>query len=160
MVVEQRAVRAIMFDAVGTLIFANPNVVDVYHGLGAAHGSGLTPKRVGDRFQAAVDLFHRLPTQEDSPWATSQDQEFQRWQAIVADVFVDLSDTSKLFEALWTHFAEPENWSVYADVHATLKKLRDRGFQLGIASNFDRRLEPIVEQLKLEIVKQKLGTAN
>lgn len=149
--VEQRSVRTIMFDAVGTLLFAKPNVVDVYHGLGATHGSRVTRDRVGDRFRTAVDLFHRRPGQGQLPMATSQYDEYRRWQSIVAYVFLDLSDTSDLFEALWNHFSKPEHWSVYDDVPATLQTLRDRGFQLGIASNFDRRLEQIAEQLKLQI---------
>lgn len=52
-----------------------------------------------------------------------------------------------VFRALWDHFGQPENWQLFGDVLPTLSFLREQGFRLGLASNFDRRLRPIVENL-------------
>jgi len=49
-----------------------------------------------------------------------------------------------VFEQLWRHFAQPASWRLYDDAAGTLAELRSRGFQLAIASNFDRRLLEIV----------------
>ncbi len=52
-----------------------------------------------------------------------------------------------VFQALWDHFGQPKNWQRFDDVLPALSFLRKNGFRLGLASNFDRRLRPIVEDL-------------
>ena len=142
-----RSIRAVLFDAVGTLIYGDPGVIDVYFRLGATHGSRLPVEVVGRRFLAALDAFHPRPAGGDVPLVTSQEKEYQRWQAIVADVFTDLPDTLPLFNELWIHFAQPESWRVYEDVQSTLEKLSEEGLQCSVASNFDERLDGIARHI-------------
>jgi putative hydrolase of the HAD superfamily len=74
---------------------------------------------------------------------TDEAREVARWRQIVADVFDDRSDTTRLFQLLWEHFADPAHWALFDDVAAVCGRLRDRGLTLGLASNFDARLEAI-----------------
>ena len=145
------SVRAVLFDAVGTLIRPDPPVAQVYCRLGRRFGSTLSLSQVDARFKAA---FARHQTEDANSsttqhpargrfarGATDNQQERQRWQRIVAEVFHDIPCAEdRLFTALWDHFAQCQHWAVYDDVASTWDQLAAHGLSLGIASNFDDRL--------------------
>ena len=137
-----RRPRAILFDAVGTLIFADPPVAHVYQQIGARHGVDLSITTISKRFGRA------LACQREMEAASSEDIERQRWKQIVGEVFCEQHDKAvgPLFEELWTHFAQGSSWRLYDDVPPTLAALRHEGIQLAIASNFDRRLRSICRE--------------
>jgi putative hydrolase of the HAD superfamily len=139
-------VPAVVFDAVGTLLFADPPVAEVYHLAGWQHGSQLSREAVGQRLRiafAASEAGDGLVRD-----ATSEGQERERWRAVVAAVFHDVPDASgPLFDSLWRHFAAAENWQLYPDAAAVIDELASRGLRLVIASNFDRRLHAIQQHL-------------
>lgn len=140
---RQIRARAIVLDAVGTLLYADPSVADVYHLAGWQHGSQLRRDEVGRRMRAA------LAASEAGEGivreATSETRERERWRRIVRSVFDDVPDADgPLFRTLWQHFAEPQSWRLFDDVAPALGELAERGFRLAIASNFDRRLRAIV----------------
>lgn len=143
----------VIFDAVGTLIHPNPAVAEAYHRVGSQFGSAISQDEIDARFRAAFarqeaadrdagpeDSLQRRPT--DNP------RERRRWQRIVQEVFCDVPDAGAgLFAALWDHFADGGNWSIYDDVSQAWSQLSARGIRLGIASNFDERLPAILSTL-------------
>jgi putative hydrolase of the HAD superfamily len=48
---------------------------------------------------------------------------------------------------LWDHFARPAAWRYLPGAGAVLAELARRGYALGVASNFDRRLRSVVAGL-------------
>jgi putative hydrolase of the HAD superfamily len=78
---------------------------------------------------------------------TSEPREELRWRQIVGTVFPESPDPSALFDALWQHFADPASWSLFEDVAFAWPVLAERGLQLAVASNFDRRLVSICQGL-------------
>jgi putative hydrolase of the HAD superfamily len=133
------AIRWIVFDAVGTLIFPDPPVAEVYFAAGLCCGSRLTADEIRSRFRAALAAAY------SSCRPTSEPLERMRWQQIVSTVFDDVPDShGELFEQLWQHFADPQYWRLFDDVAPVLSQLHRRGHRLGIASNFDGRLRHIV----------------
>jgi putative hydrolase of the HAD superfamily len=135
--------KAIVFDAVGTLLHADPPAADVYHLAGWQHGSQLSREEVARRFRAAFAASEAGEGLDRPP--TSENHERDRWRRIVAAVFDDVPDPGgMLFHSLWRHFAEPDNWRVFDDAAAVLADLADRGLRLAIASNYDRRLKSAV----------------
>jgi putative hydrolase of the HAD superfamily len=137
-------VQAIVFDAVGTLIRADPPVADVYHLAGWQHGSQLTREEVGRRMREAFAASEAGEGLVREP--TSESGERGRWRSIVCTVFDDVPDAGgSLFRTLWQHFAQPESWRLFDDAAPVLTELADRGYRLAIASNFDRRLRAIVQ---------------
>lgn len=130
-------VRAVLFDAVGTLIYAQPTVADAYREHGHRYGSRRTTAEITQRFAAAL----ANQSASDAVRATSHARERDRWRRIVAHVFDDVNgDQEALFESLWNHFADPAHWALYDDVEPAWRALHGRGLTLGIASNFDERL--------------------
>ncbi|MEX2173456.1 MAG: HAD-IA family hydrolase [Pirellulaceae bacterium] len=138
--------RAIVFDAVGTLIHADPPVADVYHLAGWEFGSQLSRDDVSQRLRAAFAASEAGAGLERA--ATSEPLERERWRQLVRGVFADVPDAGgPLFETLWRHFAQSEHWRLFHDVAFAINELAGRGVRLAIASNFDRRLHAIRQAL-------------
>lgn len=133
-------IRWVLLDAVGTLIDPDPPASEVYAEVGRRFGSAQSADEIARAFRAAV----KRHAAGGGP--TSEPHEKARWRLIVAETLGDvpLEHSGALFERLWQHFGRPENWRVYDDVEPSLSALTARGFELGIASNFDRRLLGIV----------------
>lgn len=51
--------------------------------------------------------------------------------------------------ALYRTFSDPDNYGAYPDVRETLEELRDRGFRLGLISNFETWLDDLLGDLGL-----------
>ncbi len=53
------------------------------------------------------------------------------------------------FPELYERFGEPEAWRVFEDVTPAIDALASRGISLGIISNWDERLPPLLDGLGL-----------
>ena len=63
--------------------------------------------------------------------------------------FYDVAGAGEaLFDSLWQHFAAPSNWRLYDDVCETWHELAELGLLVGVASNFDDRLQSICRGLE------------
>jgi putative hydrolase of the HAD superfamily len=138
-------IRAVVFDAVGTLIVPDPAVALVYADVGRRHGSRYRAEELRPRFFEAFDLQEALD--REAGWATDEARERERWRAIVAQVIDDSRDPAACFAELYEHFSRPTSWRCIAGVGDVLAELRRRGMTTAIASNFDHRLPPIVAGL-------------
>jgi putative hydrolase of the HAD superfamily len=137
-------IRWVLFDAVGTLIFADPPAAEVYCDAARRFGFAAAPDVTELRFRRALEA-ETAPTEGTQCPPTSESLEYARWRRIVGSVFPDVSPpaSEQLFAELWQHFAVPEHWRLYPDVEPSLCRLRKQEVKLGIASNFDGRLRPI-----------------
>jgi putative hydrolase of the HAD superfamily len=133
---------AIVFDAVGTLIYPDPPAATVYHQIGARFGSKVPTAMISARFRQALDL----EDERDRALGlrTSEARERERWQNIVARVLPDVSDPDACFLELFSHFSRPCAWRCDSDAAATLERLASQGYGLGLASNYDSRLASVV----------------
>jgi putative hydrolase of the HAD superfamily len=139
----QPGIRAVLFDAVGTLIAPYPSVAEAYHVAGQRFGSFLPAESIRWRFRDALKSQEILDAQQIPPHATCEERELTRWRSIVTEVFDDISDSEPLFQSLWDHFAQPQHWRLYDDVAGCWARLTQAGLTVGIASNFDSRLDGI-----------------
>jgi putative hydrolase of the HAD superfamily len=146
-------IRAVFFDAVGTLLFPNPRAVYVYAEAAARRGLSVTPDAIGPR------LWQRLREEDDRDrelvWATSEDRERERWRSVVNAALPGA--TANLFEELFQHFSLPTAWAVPPDAADALARLNAAGFTLGMGSNYDSRLRSVVDGTPtLAPVRQRL----
>jgi len=155
---KAHAVKAVFFDAVGTLLIPHPPAAEVYADCGRQFGADLDISTVRQRFRQAMV----------KPWGpkTSEDLERQRWRDVVTNVYRELPDAGgALFEALWEHFTEPQSWRLAEGVADLWIRLQQLGIQLGIASNFDDRLKhvcagwPPLDHCSLIFCSAQLGYA-
>lgn len=137
-------VEAVLFDAVGTLIYPDPPAIEVYRQAGARFGVDLPRDEIALRFRSAfTEVFADAQTA-----ATSHAAEYAKWRQVVSAVFHDTpAPLDAIFEELWTHFAQSQHWSLFAEAPDSWRELEQRGYLLGIASNYDDRLPAVLAGL-------------
>lgn len=134
-------IRAVTFDVGGTLIEPWPSVGHVYAEVAARHGLRPDPEQLNRRFAAA--------------WSAKGNFDYSRaaWAALVAEAFLDESGTSRevpFFDELYDRFSQAQVWRIYDDVLPALEGLSRCGFKLGVISNWDERLRPLLRSLDLD----------
>ena len=141
-------IRAILFDAAGTLIHIPRGVGWHYRQVAARHGLDLEEKRLGAAFGAAFKAAGpRVATGVSRP-----DDDKHWWRALVRQVLAACGQEPAdsvydgMFEELYAHFAEPGVWALYPEALGVIEALHPR-YKLGVVSNFDRRLYPVLEDL-------------
>jgi putative hydrolase of the HAD superfamily len=121
--------------------------------------------RHGIKRLSAVSLNRRFT----AAWRAATDFSHSRadWAALVDATFRGLTDrppSQTFFGELYARFASPDAWRIYEDVIPTLDALAARGLRLGIISNWDERLRPLLDRLKLAgyfeaiIVSREVGS--
>ena len=134
-------IRAVTFDVGNTLIEPRVSVGETYAEIAAAHGvRGLSPIEIETRFRAAFRAHGGAVNTRDE------------WARIVDTTFAGLvtqPPSETFFPALFEHFAQSSAWRIFDDVLPALDDLSQRGFRLGIISNWDARLRPLLTALGL-----------
>jgi putative hydrolase of the HAD superfamily len=142
-------IKAVFFDAAGTLIKPVRNVGDSYAAFAAKYGKHIASQDIIGRFRDCFDSAPRLAF----PGATQDTlSELERawWKNLVAKVFEPwhpFDGFDDCFAELFAYFAEPKAWALYPDVLETLAVLKKRGLILDVISNFDSRLIGILDGL-------------
>jgi putative hydrolase of the HAD superfamily len=140
-------------DAVGTLIHPEPSAAAIYAAAAERFHSRLDLATIAVRFRAAFRRQEELDLGQR--WCCNEDRELARWRAIVGEVLDDVRDPEACFLHLYAHFARPEAWRCEPGTGAVLQALRDSGYRLAIASNFDGRLHGVVAGLaELRVVEE------
>jgi putative hydrolase of the HAD superfamily len=142
--------RAVSFDAAGTLIHTARPVGDLYAGVAARHGVDVDPAALHARFRVAFGdapplAFPGIPAGE------LRAREKDWWRAVVRRVFDGLTfrDFDAFFDDLFAFFASRETWRVDPDARALLAELRGRGLRILVVSNFDARVHGLLAALDL-----------
>jgi putative hydrolase of the HAD superfamily len=141
-------IRAILFDAAGTVFHLTKTVGDHYAYVSREVGLNLDAQQLERAFHAA---WQQMPRRSaiDGP-RENDDKDW--WRALVGRVFDQVApslsefDRDNFFEVAYEHFAEAGVWILYPEVLEVLEQLRER-FQLAVISNFDGRLRFILQNL-------------
>lgn len=147
-------IRAVLLDAVGTLIAPREPIGDTYSRVGAAHGVAIAPWRIGDAFRR-VFADAAPPVFPDAPASELPARERAWWRALARSAFLAADSTQRFadfdacFDALWRHFASPQAWRAAPGAREGLAGLRARGRRTAVVSNFDQRLPGILAGLGL-----------
>jgi putative hydrolase of the HAD superfamily len=147
-------IRAVLFDAAGTLLAPREPVGESYARLARDYGVALSAWRVGDAFRRIFAQAEPMVFPEAAPEEIPA-LEREWWQRIVRATFLAadsakrFSDFDAFFERLWARFAAPDSWLLRPGSRELLARLRARGLRTGVVSNFDRRLPEILGGLGL-----------
>lgn len=134
-------IRAVTFDVGDTLIEPWPSVGHVYAVVAAAHGHpGLAPAELDRRFRTALQA-HGSAVNTKPEWAQIVDATFAG--------LLPKRESAKVFPDLYDRFAQASAWKIFEDVEPTLRGLRERRLKLGLISNWDERLRPLLHALRL-----------
>ena len=142
-------IKAVFFDAAGTLIKPARSVGESYAAIAAKHGKEVSSTNITERFRTCFDAAPRLAfpdATEDTVAALERDW----WKSLVAQVFEPWSPFVRFeeyFAELFAYFASPNAWTLYPEVLETLTALKERDLILDVISNFDSRLVRILDGL-------------
>jgi putative hydrolase of the HAD superfamily len=142
-------IKAVFFDAAGTLMQPDRSVGESYAMFAANYGMNVSPPELSQRFRACFDQAPRLAfpgASEETVGALERDW----WKRLVAKVFEPWGRFEKFdefFADLFAYFAQPGAWSLYPEVLETLALLKQRGLHCSVISNFDSRLVHILNGL-------------
>ena len=148
--IEWAMIKAIFFDALGTLFYLTRTVGHHYALAGAEVGLALDPHQLDAAFYSA---WKKMPHR--AAIAGPRENDDKGWwhelvDLVLAQVAPSLNefDRDNFFEIAYGHFAEPGVWELYPDVPGVLKQLKP-SFQLAVISNFDGRLRFILQHLSI-----------
>jgi putative hydrolase of the HAD superfamily len=144
--------RALLLDAMGTLIGLRHSVGAIYAGHAHRHGIAASAEAIDRCFR---DVMRQAP-----PLAfpglegeALREAEIAWWGARIDTALLAAGATAPPPEALhrdlFDAFADPSLWRVYDDVPHALKTWHEAGMALAVVSNFDSRLSGLLEGLGL-----------
>lgn len=143
-------IRAILFDAMGTLIELKQSVGENYAAVGRELELNLNADDLNRAFAQTWRSLPRRPA-SDGPRA---DDDRGWWGEIVFRVLeqskavLSTLEHEEFFEAAYAYFADPTNWRARPEALETLTALQPR-FRLAVLSNFDGRLRLVLTHLGL-----------
>jgi putative hydrolase of the HAD superfamily len=148
-------VHVIFFDAADTLFHINGSVADIYLTHAVRHGFQQTPDSQASIAQAFRRAFHDAPPPIFSAMDPLELKHCERlwWFDIVHNVFYRVGMFERFdefFEHVFQVFEDPCSWALFPETRAVLTRLREEGFELGIVSNFDTRLFPVMRGLGID----------
>ncbi len=129
-------VSAVFFDVGGTLLQPWPSVGEIYARVATRHG---IPRDAGEMERRFRESWRALKTAE----LTVSRKDW--WRQLV---FRTLGcDQAACFEELYDMFARPEAWRLYPDALDALRDARGCGLHVGVISNWDSRLRPLLHAM-------------
>lgn len=147
--------KVIFLDAVGTLFGVRGSVGQVYSAIAQRFGVTVPPDSLNQAFIQAFAATNppifpgcypdEIPQCEFEWWRVIAQRTFQ--QVGVLHQFADFDD---FFDQLYNYFATAEPWFIYPDVLPALQAWQRIGIEMGIVSNFDSRLDYVLEALNLK----------
>jgi putative hydrolase of the HAD superfamily len=140
--------KAIFFDAAGTLIYLPKGVGYHYAQVGKSLGLELDERALRAAF---ISTWEQMPPRP-ATGEPREDDDKDWWRNLVEHVLDEVApglaelDRDNFFEIAYEHFAEPGVWELYPEVNDVFDALHGR-FDLSVISNFDGRLRVIFEHL-------------
>ncbi|CAL9079439.1 haloacid dehalogenase-like hydrolase [Musa troglodytarum] len=135
--------KALLVDAVGTLVVPSQPMAQIYRQIGEKYGVKYSENEILNRYRWAYE----------QPWGRSRlryvDDGRPFWQHIVSSS----TGCSNLeyFEELYKYYTTEKAWHICdPDAGNVFRALRKAGVKTAIVSNFDTRLRPLLQALKCD----------
>jgi len=142
----------IFFDAAGTLFEVRGSVGEIYSRIAGQYGCEADATQLQQSFARWFKLQPPMAFAAGTPDDKLQEMEKGWWRTLVRTVFADcaaFSHFDEFFDDVFEQFRRPELWRIFDDVIPTLTELKQRGIRLGVISNFDSRLDDVLQVLEL-----------
>ncbi|KAJ9184977.1 hypothetical protein P3X46_004659 [Hevea brasiliensis] len=135
--------KALLVDAVGTLVVPSQPMAQIYRKIGEKYGVEYSEDEILYRYRRAYE----------QPWGRSRLRYVNDgrpfWQFIVSSS-TGCSD-SQYFEELYNYYTTEKAWHLCdPDAEKVFKAIRKAGVKLAVVSNFDTRLRPLLQALNCD----------
>ena len=141
-------VEVVFLDAVGTLFKVKGSVGGIYSRIARSYGVETDSDSLEHMFAAA---FRGKLAATPGVVATSEEEKFW-WHEIVREVFGSRMSGSHLdayFHEVFEFFRRAQAWELYEDTLDALETLKQGAYRIGIISNFDSRLNDLLQDLRI-----------
>jgi len=146
------AIKTLFFDAAGTLISPHPSVGGQYSAIAAEFGLDANADDLEFGFQGAFRLARMNIAIGSLPYGRTHEEARAFWRPVVERAFRLAGHTmpaDPFFETVYDRFSTRACWRVFSDAMDAIAIARDAGVSVGMLSNFDPRLRPILQELDL-----------
>jgi REG-2-like HAD superfamily hydrolase len=143
--------RLITLDVHNTLLRVRGSVGQLYSKTALNYGYRLDAKILESEFRKTYKVYcDKYPNFGVQDNMSTQDW----WRKIVSKTFKntgckDDQVVQDMAGSLYREFTLASNWELFPEVKSVLKRLKNRGYCLGIVSNFDERLPQILNGLDI-----------
>lgn len=147
---KHKKIKAVFFDAGGTLFRPYPSVGQIYAKAALPYGVTCDATLLESTFYLAWKKRGGLASLGTE---TSEEKEKMWWYSLVKEVFNShggVPDFDQFFHGLHKSFEEKELWEVFPEVREVLNELKNRRIILGVVSNWDLRLAKLLANLELD----------
>lgn len=141
--------KAIFFDIGNTFMYADPPVPEVFTRVANRLGHFVALSDA-EGIMDEVNAFYQSEYLRDGDFWCDHDRAVQIW----LDIYTFMArycgithDVDILTQAVYDEYLLPECWSLFPDVERTLKGLKERGYRLGVISNWDASLEDLLRSM-------------
>jgi putative hydrolase of the HAD superfamily len=166
---NHRPPRTVFFDAGNTLLNVQPNVGGIYEEVSKRLGCPVPATEFEPQLAAVWKEHQKRQRETPDALITSETKEYEAWRRLAHGLHGRIDaltcDRDQWFEALHREFGRPERFRMFPEVRATLVELKERRIRVGLISNWDKRLEDILdgtglsELLDLVVISSLVGYA-
>jgi putative hydrolase of the HAD superfamily len=145
-------IQVVFFDVGATLLTPKTEEGVTFSAIASQLDITIDPAHITPLVPTMYSLYEQLYEQDDSFWSDDV-----RAQAIWIEMYEYMASLlglapelhRKLAERVYDYYFSPQAWKTYDDVIPLLDALKERGFKMGLISNWDSTLEPIIKGLGL-----------
>jgi putative hydrolase of the HAD superfamily len=143
---------AVFFDVGNTLLFAYPSVSHVVEELLRAAGHARDLDAIHELMPLVDEYYEDRYRTDDTFWVSDErasDVWIGMYSLLCRRLGLPEDDAVVLARGVYDAFGDASRWRAYDDVAPAFRRLREAGVKVGIISNWDSRLETILDGLGL-----------
>jgi len=149
-------IKAIFFDAVGTLFDVKGSVGEVYLTYAKKYGVPDTEEMCNALNKRFKETMRDMPAPIFSVERPEKLKQCERlwWFDVVHAVFYRVGmfeGFDDFFDEVYEAFGQATHWELFPETVEVLTHLKERGFELGIITNFDSRFFQVARALHLQL---------
>lgn len=146
------SIRVVFFDAADTLFHVKGSVAEIYLHHAVQYGFSQTQESLPAIKQAFSRAFREAPPPIFVANEPAQLKQSERlwWFDVVHNVFYRVGMFERFddfFDRIFEVFEDAGSWRLFPETLSTLVGLKESGMELGVISNFDSRLFPVMRGL-------------
>ncbi len=149
------AIRAVFFDAGGTLIHPHPTVGEVYGGVAEQLGHRAEPADIEIRWLSVWHDYQQRARRDSLPLPRSDAEDRAMWIRITRSIRDGIPafrtlDFERWFDGIHAAFTRGACWRTYEEVPDVIAACRRQGLRCGVLSNWGSYLVGILRELGLD----------
>ncbi|GER86971.1 hypothetical protein KDW_11330 [Dictyobacter vulcani] len=151
---QPQSIRTVFFDAGFTLLQPHPSIPEICQQVCQQLSLHINLEQIQAQIENAEDFYFRHIRSNPLTWADNQDINtfWVEYYTHLLRPFIAEHDEKRLYQLATTindEFDKHTSWQLYPDVYETLNTLRERGYTLGVISDWGISLGPILRNLQL-----------